>query len=106
MYSFPFEHLTLWLDQRVYFSRVIHFFHMTVQLPIERNHDLQRRVVYVVNPGGDLPGTEETMMKHLSANLLWERLRPKQHDDSIILKRLKKGFVFVLADQLLRPWGW
>ena len=69
---------------------------MNVKYPIEKNYDLLKKVVYVVNPEGNLPGTEEVMSKYFSSNFFWERIFPQKFNEETILKKIKKGFIYML----------
>lgn len=68
---------------------------MNVKHPIEKTHNFEKKVAYVLNPTGDLIYTEELMSRYFKSNIFWERIHLKKSESEAVISKIKKGYVYM-----------
>lgn len=75
-------------------ERAIHIGTLKNQSKVQLTSD-EKKVLYVLNPEGDLFNSEKRLKPVLEKRIFWRGFSGKQPPNGVVAERLKEGYVYM-----------
>jgi hypothetical protein len=94
-YNFPFESVKVFRKNHVYFSRMLHANNLKPAGYSPPRLTLDNKVLYVLNPEGDLLDTQKRLETFFKEQLFWIAIEGKEPNTDDLVDRLKNGYAYM-----------
>lgn len=94
-YNLPIEQFVVFEQLSVYVERILHLSSVKQQKHLVIFSTLTKNIIFVLNPDGDLIGTQERLEGLFKERIFWIGYYGKTPPMSEIITRLKQGYLYM-----------